>query len=47
MYSEFKGNLTTAYTHPLSMGGASNTHYGGNAETCFLLLVLGHEDFPI
>lgn len=29
----FKGNVATVYTHPLSKGGASNGHYGGNAET--------------
>ena len=32
-YEEFKGNVATVYTHPLSLGGASNSHYGGNAET--------------
>jgi hypothetical protein len=32
-YPEFKGNVATVYTHPLSMGGASNGHYGGNAKT--------------
>ncbi len=32
-YPEFKGNVATVYSHPLSMGGASNSHYGGNAET--------------
>ncbi len=32
-YPEFKGNVATVYTHPLSKGGASNSHYGGNAET--------------
>jgi len=32
-YPEFKGNVATVYTHPLSMGGASNAHYGNNAET--------------
>ena len=32
-YPEFKGNVGTVYTHPLSKGGASNSHYGGNAET--------------
>ena len=32
-YPEFKGAVATVYTHPLSMGGASNGHYGGNAET--------------
>ena len=30
---EFKGNVATVYTHPLSQGGASNSHYGGNAKT--------------
>ncbi len=32
-YPEFKGNVATVYTHPLSKGGASNSHYNGNAET--------------
>jgi len=32
-YPEFKGNVATVYTHPLSMGSASNAHYGGNAKT--------------
>jgi hypothetical protein len=32
-YPEFKGNVATVYTHPLSKGGASNGHYGGNAQT--------------
>ena len=32
-YPEFKGNVATVYTNPLSKGGASNSHYGGNAET--------------
>ncbi|QDU74743.1 hypothetical protein Pan97_17560 [Bremerella volcania] len=32
-HSEFKGETATVYTHPLSKGGASNGHYGGNAET--------------
>lgn len=32
-YPEFKGNVATVYTHPLSKGGASNGHYNGNAET--------------
>jgi len=32
-YPEFKGNVATVYTNPLSMGGSSNGHYGGNAET--------------
>jgi len=32
-YPEFKGNVATFYSHPVSKGGASNSHYGGNAET--------------
>ena len=32
-YPEFKGNVATVYTHPLSKGGASGSHYNGNAET--------------
>ena len=32
-YPKFKGDVATVYTHPLSKGGASNGHYGGNAET--------------
>ena len=32
-YEEFKGNVATVYAHPLSQGGASNSHYGGNAIT--------------
>jgi hypothetical protein len=32
-YPEFKGNVASVYSHPLSKGGASNGHYGGNAET--------------
>lgn len=32
-YPEFKGNVASVYTHPLSKGGASNGHYGGNAQT--------------
>lgn len=28
-----KGDVATVYTNPLSMGGASNGHYGGNAKT--------------
>jgi hypothetical protein len=32
-YPEFKGNVSTVYTHPLSQGGASNSHYNGNART--------------
>jgi len=32
-HPEFKGAVATVYANPLSMGGASNGHYGGNAET--------------
>ena len=32
-YDEFRGNVASVYTHPLSQGGASNGHYGGNART--------------
>lgn len=32
-FPEFKGNVATVYTNPLSLGGSGNSHYGGNAET--------------
>ena len=32
-YPEFRGNVATVYSHPLSEGGSSGGHYGGNAET--------------
>ena len=32
-YPKFKGNVITVYTHPLSQGGASNSHYNGNSQT--------------
>jgi Carbohydrate esterase, sialic acid-specific acetylesterase len=32
-YPEFKGNVATVYSYPLSKGGSSGGHYGGNAET--------------
>jgi len=32
-YPDFVGNVATVYSHPLSKGGASNSHYNGNAET--------------
>ncbi len=32
-YPQFKGNVATVYTHPLSHGGASNSHYNKHAET--------------
>lgn len=30
---ELKGDVGVVYSHPVSMGGASNGHYGGNAKT--------------
>ena len=32
-YPDFKGNVASVYSHPLSKGGSSGGHYGGNAET--------------
>ncbi len=32
-YPEFKGNVITVYTHPLSQGGSSSSHYNKNAQT--------------
>ncbi len=32
-HAEFKGNVATVYSNPLSHGGSGNSHYGGNAET--------------
>lgn len=32
-YPEFKGNVASVYSHPLSQGSSSGSHYGGNAET--------------
>ncbi len=32
-YPEFKGNVATFYSHPVSKGGSANGHYGGHAET--------------
>lgn len=32
-HPELQGDVATVYTHPLSMGGASNGHYSGNAKT--------------
>ncbi len=32
-HPDFKGNVATVYSHPISQGGASNGHYGGNAKT--------------
>lgn len=32
-YPEFKGNVATFFSNPVSKGGSANSHYGGNAET--------------
>jgi len=32
-YPEFAGNVAAVYTHPLSKGASSSSHYGGNSET--------------
>lgn len=32
-HPELAGSAATVYTHPLSLGGSSNGHYGGNAKT--------------
>ena len=32
-HPDLKGQTATVYSHPLSMGGSSNGHYDGNAET--------------
>merc|ERR1712010_382911 len=32
-YPEFKGNVAAVYTHPLSRGASSSSHYGGDAQT--------------
>jgi hypothetical protein len=32
-YPEFRGNVATVYSNPLSHGGSGNSHYNGNAET--------------
>ncbi len=32
-HPEFKGNVATVYSNPLSNGGGGNSHYGGNAGT--------------
>ncbi len=31
-YPDFKGNVATVYTHPMSQGGSGNGHYSGNAK---------------
>jgi hypothetical protein len=36
-YSQFAGNVKTVYAHPLSEGGASNSHYDGRAGTYMLI----------
>lgn len=32
-YPDFKGNVATVYSNPLSKGGSGNGHYSGNPET--------------
>jgi hypothetical protein len=32
-YPEFKGNVASFYSNPVSKGGSANGHYGGNPET--------------
>ena len=32
-YPQFEGTVATVYSNPLSLGGASNSHYNNNAET--------------
>jgi hypothetical protein len=32
-YPEFRGNVATFYSNPVSKGGSANGHYGGNPET--------------
>ena len=32
-YPQFKGNVATFYSKPVSKGGSANSHYGGNSET--------------
>lgn len=32
-HPQFKGAVATVYSHPLSMGGASNSHYNGDSRT--------------
>jgi hypothetical protein len=32
-YPEFKGNVATVYSNPLSNGGSGNGHYRGDAGT--------------
>jgi hypothetical protein len=36
-YPQFAGNVKTVYAHPLSEGGASNSHYNGRAGTYMLV----------
>jgi hypothetical protein len=36
-YSQFAGNVKTVYAHPLSEGGASNSHYNQRAGTYMLV----------
>jgi hypothetical protein len=32
-YQDFKGNVSTVYSHPYANGGSGNGHYSGNAKT--------------
>ncbi|NNC89634.1 MAG: hypothetical protein HKN82_14360, partial [Akkermansiaceae bacterium] len=36
-YPQFAGNVKTVYSHPLSQGGGSNSHYNGHAQTYLLV----------
>jgi autotransporter-associated beta strand protein len=36
-YPQFAGNVKTVYAHPISEGGASNSHYNGRAGTYMLV----------
>jgi hypothetical protein len=36
-YTQFADNVKTVYSHPLSQGGASNSHYNGHAQTYLLV----------
>jgi hypothetical protein len=36
-YPQFAGNVKTVYAHPLSQGGASNSHYNSHALTYMMV----------
>ena len=42
-YPQFKGNVATVYSNPLSQGGTASSHYDGNAQT-FMDVGLGMGD---